>query len=94
MFMSCSNITTAPELPALTLVSGCYDSMFSDCSKLNYIKAMFTTEPSDTYLRSWASGVAMEGTLVLNAAAEWDPMDYDMDLGDIVLDWTIEKVNA
>ena len=71
MFSSCTNLTTAPDLPAKALVSHCYDSMFYYCSSLNYIKAMFTTKPSTTYLNSWVSGVANSGTFVKNSAATW-----------------------
>lgn len=44
MFTRCA-FTTAPELPALELVSSCYSGMFMGCKNLNYVKAMFTTDP-------------------------------------------------
>ena len=34
MFNGCSSLTTAPELPAITLGEGCYDSMFAYCTSL------------------------------------------------------------
>ena len=34
MFRGCTSLTTAPELPATTLVGGCYQSMFEGCSSL------------------------------------------------------------
>ena len=34
MFSGCTNLTTAPELPATTLVSGCYRGMFFGCISL------------------------------------------------------------
>ena len=34
MFSGCSNLTTAPELPATTLSGNCYYEMFRDCSNL------------------------------------------------------------
>ena len=50
--------------------------MFYGCSKLNYIKAMFTTTPSGSlpyyYTYNWVSGVASSGTFVKNSAAQWD----------------------
>lgn len=94
LFYGCTNITKAPVLPATTLVRYCYASMFSGCSSLNYIKAMFTSEPSDSALSGWTSNVANTGTFVMNAAAEWNPEEYDLEIGDLVWDWTIEKVNA
>ena len=58
MIRDCTSLTTAPELLATTLVSGCYSYMFSGCTSLNYIKAMFTTTPSTSYMNNWVSGVA------------------------------------
>lgn len=34
MFFGCTNLTTAPELPATTLAAHCYDSMFGNCTNL------------------------------------------------------------
>ena len=34
MFLGCTALTTAPELPATTLVGGCYIGMFSNCTSL------------------------------------------------------------
>ena len=72
MFYGCTSLATAPQLPATTLATSCYNSMFYGCTKLNYIKAMFTTEPSTTYTTNWVSGVAASGTFVKNSAAQWD----------------------
>ena len=71
MFSGCTSLTTAPELPATTLVTWCYKNMFKSCASLNYIKAMFTTTPSSSYMEDWVSGVASSGTFVKNAAATW-----------------------
>ena len=72
MFNGCTSLTTAPVLPATTLASSCYYYMFNGCTKLNYIKAMFTTTPSNTYTQNWVSGVAATGTFVKNSAATWN----------------------
>ena len=72
MFQNCTNLTTAPELPATTLVGECYRYMFKGCTKLNYIKALFTTTPSDTYTGGWVDGVASTGTFVKNPDATWN----------------------
>ena len=78
MFTGCSAITTAPTLPATTLQRYCYQYMFQNCSKLNYIKAMFTTDPGSSnstnqarYTYNWVSGVASSGTFVKNSSATW-----------------------
>ena len=34
LFMGCTSLTTAPELPATTLSEGCYISMFAGCENL------------------------------------------------------------
>lgn len=90
MFYQCSKLTTAPELPATTLVTNCYQSMFYRCTRLNYIKAMFTTRPSETYTGSWVKDVASSGTFVKNSAATWGTTgDSAVPKG-----WTIKKVSS
>lgn len=34
MFEGCTGLTRAPELPATTIVNGCYQNMFSQCTSL------------------------------------------------------------
>lgn len=72
MFDTCKSLVNAPDLPATELVNGCYELMFRLCWNLNYIKAMFTTTPSDTYTHGWVGGVASTGTFVKNKDATWD----------------------
>jgi len=71
MFYGCTSLETAPILPATTLVSKCYEQMFDRCNKLNYIKALFTTTPSDTYTKNWVRNVSASGTFVKNSSASW-----------------------
>lgn len=71
MFRGCSKLVSTPVLPAIDLVSGCYNHMFRYCSSVNYIKAMFKTEPSTTYTDNWVNGVAATGTFVKNSEATW-----------------------
>lgn len=63
MFQNCSNLTTAPELPATSLASYCYEEMFSGCSKLQKIKVQFTEWPTD-WTRNWVNNVAADGTFI------------------------------
>ena len=87
MFRACIALTTAPELPATTLVTGCYAYMFHDCSHLNYIKAMFTTNPSLSFTGNWVNGVAATGTFVKAPKAKWDVIGtWGVPNG-----WTIEQ---
>ena len=66
MFYGCSKLVKAPYLPATTLVSNCYASMFYNCSKLKYIHTNFSTTPSDTYTKTWVTGVAAKGVFDKN----------------------------
>ena len=92
MFYNCTSLETAPELPATTLATGCYYNMFRGCSKLNYIKAMFTTTPSSSYTSYWVDGVASTGTFVKNKNATWNvTASYGNGYIGIPLGWTIIK---
>ena len=90
MFLSCTSLTTTPELPATTLETYCYQEMFENCTNLNYIKAMFTTEPSSSYTGSWVSGVAATGTFVKNSAATWNVSGNN----GIPSGWTVQTASA
>ena len=72
MFEGCTSLTSAPELPATELVYACYNLMFKDCSKLQYVKALFTTKPSEDTTKEWLSGVAPSGTFIKNKNATWN----------------------
>jgi len=62
--MGCTSLTTAPELPATTLVTCCYDHMFYGCTSLNYIKCLATNRDADACTSEWVSNVAATGTFV------------------------------
>lgn len=66
MFRACSSLERAPELPALKLISRCYNEMFYGCEKLNYIKAMTESPFNSGYTTNWVYGVASTGTFVKN----------------------------
>ena len=89
MFQGCTSLTTAPELLATTLTAYCYGGMFQGCTNLNYIKAMFTTTPSNTYTQNWVSGVASSGTFVKNSAATWTTTGVN----GIPEGWTVETAS-
>ena len=89
MFQDCTSLTTAPALPAAELASHCYQGMFEGCTSLNYIKAMFTTNPSTLYTEDWVEGVAESGTFVKNSAATWTTTDDDV----VPSGWTIETAS-
>ena len=50
--------------------------MFYGCSKLNYIKALFTITPASTYTRSWVAHVSNKGVFVKNINATWPNTGY------------------
>lgn len=77
MFSGCTSLENAPVLPAIKLVRSCYSNMFSGCSKLNYVKALFTDNTATKCTSSWLKGVASSGTFVKNAAATWNVVGVD-----------------
>lgn len=83
-----SDITTAPDLPATTLTKGCYSKMFYNCSKLNYVKAMFTDISAQDCLTDWLTGVSSTGTFVKNSAATWSNTDAKIPSG-----WTVQTAS-
>ena len=60
--------------------------MFNNCTKLNYIKAMFLTTPSNTYTENWTYNISSSGTFVKNASASWDVTGVN----GIPENWTVE----
>ncbi len=89
MFSSCTSLTTAPTLNATTLANYCYSDMFKNCSNLSYIKAMFTSAPSNSYTQNWVSGVAATGTFVKNSAATWNVTG----INGIPSGWTVQTAS-
>lgn len=89
MFKNCTSLTSAPVLPVETLMQSCYQEMFNGCSNLNFIKAMFTTTPDDTYTSGWVDGVSETGTFIKNASAEWDVTGTN----GIPEGWTVETAS-
>ena len=72
MFEGCTNLTKAPVLPAKKLAEYCYSSMFYGCTNLNYVKALFTDEPSDEATNYWLFDVSPNGTFVKSKEVKWD----------------------
>ena len=66
MFYCCENLTTAPDLPATTLLDGCYREMFRKCKKINYIKCLATDISANDCTYIWTGVVALHGTFVKN----------------------------
>ena len=60
MFYGCTNLTTAPKLPATTLTTECYYHMFYGCSNLKKVEANFTSWYSGA-TSTWLYGTASDG---------------------------------
>ena len=65
MFNNCSSLTTAPELPATTLINWCYSAMFQGCTSL-------TTAPElpATTLTNWCYSAMFQSCTSLTTAPE------------------------
>lgn len=68
MFIGCTNLTTAPELPATILAENSYNQIFSGCTNLNYIKCLATDISANGSTYNWVGGVAASGTFVKNSS--------------------------
>ena len=88
MFYYCISLTVAPELPAPTLTTECYESMFKFCSNLTYVKVGFTDwNASATGL--WLKEVASNGLFI---CPEELPIQHDGKDGNYIpVGWTVEK---
>jgi len=63
LFNGCTSLTTAPEIPANTLVYGCYYQMFYGCKELNSV-TIKAKENNATYaFFRWLNNVANTGTI-------------------------------
>lgn len=93
MFYGCTSLTTAPELPATTLVgdanNGCYNQMFYGCSNLEYVKCLATSNMGDGKSTvSWMYNVKSAGTFV---SATGDATGWPRNANGIPSGWTIES---
>ena len=62
MFSNCNLLTTAPVLPATSLVKECYNKMFTGCAKLDYLKVLFT-QWNEGSTEQWLDNVSLIGFL-------------------------------
>ena len=86
MFYNCTSLTTIPPLYAEALVTGCYSIMFRN-TKVNYIKALFLTQPTTSYTQGWVQDIPNVSTsiFVKHIDATWT------DTGDSAVpsNWTV-----
>ena len=88
MFQGCTSLEIAPVLPAKEIYYNCYPSMLYGCSKLNYGKALFTSNIG--CCENWLNGVASSGTFVKNAEATWNVVGVD----GVPEGWTVQTVTV
>lgn len=88
MFYGCTSLEVAPVLPAKEIYYNCYAGMFYECSKLNYVKALFTSGIG--CCEDWLYGVSSSGTFVKNAEATWNVVGVD----GVPEGWTVQTVTV
>ena len=76
MFCDCTELITAPELPAEALKTSCYRGMFQGCEKLNSITVHFVSwTGSFIYATTdWVNGVKDTGDFYCPASLVHDPL--------------------
>ena len=95
MFTRCTSLEIAPVLKMLDIGSGGggLSEMFSGCSKLRYIKALFLNTPKGLYgnVYNWVKGVSSTGVFVKNRNATWDvTATSSNNYAGVPQGWTIE----
>lgn len=88
MFYGCTSLEVAPVLPAKEIYYNCYAGMFYECSKLNYVKALFTSGIG--CCEDWLYGVSSSGTFVKNAKATWNVVGKD----GVPEGWTVQTITV
>lgn len=85
MFLGCTALVKAPELPATTLAYGCYGGMFINCSKLSTVTMLATSDAitkHDSCLADWLTNAGIEAktrTLQLKDKAAYEALKNAMD---------------
>ena len=88
MFGNCTALTTAPEVCSggPTLISGCCENMFYECSSLSYIKCGFTGDSSSA-LSGWVYHVQnSSGTFIKRSDCSLTRIGYN----GIPSGWTVQ----
>lgn len=73
LFSGCTALSTAPELPAMTLADNCYYGMFADCSSLTQAPQL----PAQT-LKDRCYSYMFKGCTALSTAPELSAMTLDV----------------
>jgi hypothetical protein len=106
-FKGCTSLTNAIIPKSTTVPASCLRNTFDGCEKLKEVIALFTDTPINKYTTNpntgeygsnnnfdnWLTGVAEEGTIILNKNIEWNPAEYKRDNlnnGGIPSNWTVK----
>ena len=90
LFRGCTQLVSAPELPATTLAESCYQHMFRNCTSLNSITMLATDISAFHSLTNWVDGVAANGTFT--KAASMTSLSAGSD--GIPTGWTVQNYTA
>jgi len=81
-------LTSAPVLPATSLVSGCYKTMFKNCSSLNTVTCLATSISAAECTQNWLYGVASTGTRTFTKA---QGVTWSTGVSGIPSGWTVQN---
>ena len=81
MFSGCTKLKNAPDLPAATLVTSCYETMFEK-TQVSSIKCLATNNPAtgndNPYTKEWFKGVNVtNGTFTKKTGVTWKTGEQD-----------------
>lgn len=71
MFSNCTALITAPLLPTIAPVVDTYQTMFSNCSSLSYVKCLATDISANGCLTNWLYNVSSTGTFIQAEGVTW-----------------------
>ena len=63
MFIGCTSLTKAPALPATSLVTNCYNSMFKGCKSLNEVICFAMTNSYSDSTTDWLTNTSSSGKI-------------------------------
>ena len=93
MFDECASMITHPELPASTLINGCYIGLFHHCFLLTYIICLAQFDISTNNISNFYMGkddTVPTGTFIKHPNAIWARPDQSNDYAGIPSKWIIK----
>ena len=88
MFYNCTNLEDVIELPATTLYSECYQTIFYNCNKLKGIIVHFNSWTAINATSNWVSGISNNtGTFTIKSAT----LPIERGVNRIPSNWTVNR---